>query len=83
MPDMIKKNKGHIVSIASVAGTLGTPGLADYCGSKFGAFGIDESLRQECKKLNYNIKTTCICPFFINTGMFDGAKGRFPFRILD
>lgn len=83
MPDMIKNNRGHIVSIASVAGTIGSPGLADYCASKFGAFGIDESLRLECKKLNYNIKTTCICPFFINTGMFDGAKSRFPFKILD
>jgi len=29
------------------------------------------------------IKTTCICPYFINTGMFDGVKQTFPMYILD
>ena len=24
------------------------------------------------------VKTTCICPYYINTGMFKGAKSRFP-----
>ncbi len=49
LPDMLKKNKGHIVSIASMAGIVGVPGLADYCGSKFAVFGVDESLRLELK----------------------------------
>lgn len=84
LPDMHKIKKGHIVSIASVAGTVGTPGLSDYCASKFGAFAIDECLRTELKKKGQTyIKTTCICPFFINTGMFDGVKSYFPFKILD
>jgi short-subunit dehydrogenase len=38
---------GHIVTIASVAGTVGVNGLVDYCASKFGAVGFDESLRME------------------------------------
>ena len=50
LPDMLKIKKGHIVSTASVAGTVGTPGLSDYCASKFGAFAIDECLRTELKK---------------------------------
>ena len=83
LPGMIKMNRGHVVSIASMAGTVGSPGLADYCASKFGAFGIDESLRTELKKIGSNIKTTCICPFYINTGMFEGAKGIRLFNILD
>ena len=34
--------------------------------------------------MGYNIKTTCICPNYINTGMFDGVKGAaWPFGILD
>jgi len=48
---MIKKNKGHIVSIASSAGLIGVCGLADYCASKYGAVGFDESLRMELRKL--------------------------------
>ena len=75
---MLKKNKGHIVSIASMAGIVGVPGLADYCGSKFAVFGVDESLRLELKQLKSNVKTTCVCPFFINTKMFEGVKTPFP-----
>ena len=52
LPDMLKSNKGHIVTVASMAGTIGTAGLCDYCASKFGAFGLDEALRMELKKLN-------------------------------
>ena len=84
LPDMIRIKKGHVVSICSVAGTCGSPGLADYCASKFGAFAIDECLRVEMRKKGHSyIKTTCICPFVINTGMFDGVKTRGLFGILD
>lgn len=75
---MINNNHGHIVTIASIAGWVGVRGLVDYCASKFGAVGFDESLRFELRATKSNVKTTCICPYFINTGMFDGAKSRFP-----
>jgi all-trans-retinol dehydrogenase (NAD+) len=78
LPEMLKQDKGHIVSIVSVAGIIGVPGLSDYCGSKFAAFGIDESLRLELKNLKSNVTTTCVCPYFINTGMFEGVKTDFP-----
>ena len=83
MPDMIKMNKGHIVTLASLAGVVGTPGMADYSASKFGAFAIDECIRTEILKMGYNIQTTCICPYFINTGMFEGVSGAFLMPILD
>lgn len=35
------------------------------------------------KKNNYNIKTTCICPYYINTGMFEGVKGTWLTPVLD
>ncbi|CAK80736.1 unnamed protein product (macronuclear) [Paramecium tetraurelia] len=76
--DMIANKHGHIVTIASIAGWVGVRGLADYCASKFGAVGFDESLRFELRATKSNVKTTCICPYFINTGMFDGAKSKFP-----
>jgi all-trans-retinol dehydrogenase (NAD+) len=50
----------------------------DYSSSKFAAFGFDESLRLELKHLHSKVKTTCICPYYINTGMFKGAKARLP-----
>lgn len=83
LPDMIRLNKGHVVSICSLAGTVAIPGLADYSASKFGAFAIDECLRLEMKKSNYNIKTTCICPYYINTGMFEGVESKWFAPVLD
>lgn len=84
LPDMIANKKGHIVSIASMAGLAGLAGLSDYCASKWGAIAIDESVRLELKKNGHYryIKTTCICPYFIDTGMFEGAKKAFPMYIL-
>lgn len=46
---MIRKNDGHIVTIASIAGWVGVRGLTDYCASKFGAVGLDESIRFELR----------------------------------
>lgn len=28
---MVQKNHGHLVTIASMAGIVGSPGLGDYC----------------------------------------------------
>jgi len=79
IPSMIQRNLGHIVTIASCAGLVGVSGLSDYCASKFAVVGFDESLRCELKKNGKNgVKTTCVCPYYINTGMFDGVKTRFP-----
>jgi len=79
LPGMLARNSGHIVTVASCAGLVGVSGLADYCASKFGAVGFDESIRMEIKKLGKNgVKTTVICPYYINTGMFEGVKTRFP-----
>lgn len=79
LPSMIERKSGHIVTIASMAGHMGVPGLADYAASKFAAVGLDESLRVEMKKHKTGVKTTCVCPYYISTGMFEGVKSRFGF----
>lgn len=81
LPEMLKRNDGHIVTIASAAGMFGVAGLLDYCASKFGAMGLGESLAMELRKQKSNVKTTTICPYYINTGMFDGVKTRFSFLL--
>lgn len=79
LPSMMTRNHGHIVSIASSAGLAGVAGLCDYCASKFGALGFDEALHMELQVSGKTgVHTTAVCPFFINTGMFDGVKTRFP-----
>ena len=39
LPTMMKKNKGHIVAISSIAGVVGSPNIAPYCASKFAVKG--------------------------------------------
>ena len=77
LPSMLENNHGQVVTIASSAGLFGVCGLGDYCASKFEAVGFDESLMMELgvtKKTG--VHTTVVCPFFINTRMFDGVKTR-------
>jgi all-trans-retinol dehydrogenase (NAD+) len=81
MPGMLARNHGHIVTVASAAGLIGTSMLTDYSASKAAAVGFDESLRLELKRTGSRVQTTVVCPFFINTGMFEGVKTRFP-RLL-
>ena len=81
LPGMIAQKSGHIVTIASAGGLVGTSRLTDYCSSKFAAVGFDDSLRLELKRLGTPIHTTVVCPFFIDTGMFAGVKSRFGWLI--
>lgn len=51
--------------------------FTDYCASKFAAVGFAESISYEMKVLGKTgVKTTTVCPYFINTGMFDGCSTR-------
>ena len=77
LPAMVARNHGHVVTVASSAGLLGVTGLADYCSSKFGAVGFEESLRLELQELGADgVHSTVVCPYLISTGMFEGCQVR-------
>lgn len=77
LPGMIESSGPcRLVNIASSAGLVSTPRLAVYCGSKWAATGWSDSVRLELEQAGYDhVKITTVCPTYINTGMFDGAKG--------
>lgn len=76
LPDMIQKREGHIVTVASACGIAATSGMPDYVTSKFAVIGFNDALRVELKQSpeTSKIKTLCVCPYYINTGMFTGVK---------
>ncbi|WKX89118.1 hypothetical protein Q1695_008625 [Nippostrongylus brasiliensis] len=79
VPAMIEANHGHVVTIASIAGKVGVSGLVDYCASKHGAIGFHESLTAELDALGKDgVKTTVVCPYYIDTGMFHGVETKSP-----
>ena len=77
LPGMLAAGRGHVVTIASAAGLGGTSRLTDYCASKFAAVGFDESLRLELRRLGQPVRTTVVCPWYVDTGMFQGVRTRF------
>lgn len=81
LPEMIARRRGHIVTLASAAGLVGVARQTDYAASKHAAVGFDESLRYELRRLAPALRTTVVCPFYVDTGMFSGVRSRFP-RLL-
>ncbi|CAJ0578080.1 unnamed protein product, partial [Mesorhabditis spiculigera] len=76
---MLDRDHGHVVTLASMAGKTGVAGLVDYCASKHAAVGFHESLTSEIRHLGkQGVQTTCVCPFYIDTGMFDGVVSKSP-----
>ncbi len=76
LPDMIKRNRGHICTITSAGGMLSNPKMSVYAASKWGATGWSDSVRIELQDMKSDVHVTTVAPYYINTGMFDGVKSR-------
>jgi len=81
LSEMIERGSGHIVVVASAAGLIGSPRQTDYSATKHAAVGFTESLRLELRRSAPGLRTTTVCPYYIDTGMFAGVRTRFP-RLL-
>lgn len=65
----------RLVNISSAAGLTSNPRMASYCASKWAAVGFSDSVRLELDQAGHShVKVTTVCPYYIKTGMFDGAK---------
>jgi all-trans-retinol dehydrogenase (NAD+) len=65
LPDMLKRNRGHIVNIASMAGLVGVGYLEAYCASKHGLVGFTRSLRASNQLTGSAVGVSAICPGFV------------------
>lgn len=71
LPQMIERKTGDIINIASTAGKSGSAITSAYSASKFGVFGLSESLMQEVRK--HNIRVTAMAPSTIVTDLAQSA----------
>lgn len=76
LPGMIRRNRGHVCTIASAGGMLSNPKMSVYAASKWGAIGWSDSVRIELQDMKSDVHMTTVAPYYINTGMFDGVKSR-------
>lgn len=77
LPAMIASGReSRIINIASAAGTVSNPRMSVYCASKWAAIGWSDSVRLELEQAGHrHVRVTTVCPSYISTGMFEGAKG--------
>jgi len=74
----------RLLNLASAAGLTPNPRMAAYAGSKWAVIGWSDSVRLELKQAGVDhVRVTTVCPYYVNTGMFDGAKSAPLLPILD
>ncbi|MBF6297227.1 SDR family NAD(P)-dependent oxidoreductase [Nocardia amamiensis] len=77
LPAMVAgSGEARVLTIASSAGLVSNPRMSVYAASKWAALGWSDSVRIELEQAGHDhVKVTTVCPTYINTGMFEGAKG--------
>jgi len=71
LPEMVKRRRGHIVNVASLAGMLAVPGQALYAGTKFAVVGFSTALADEYAR--EGVEVSCVMPTFTNTELISGT----------
>jgi NAD(P)-dependent dehydrogenase (short-subunit alcohol dehydrogenase family) len=64
---LLRETRGHIVNLASIAGTLPTPGLAAYGATKAAVISFTRSLNAELE--GDGVRVLALCPAFVDTPM--------------
>jgi len=63
----LRATKGYVVNLASIAGTVPTPGLAAYGATKAALIGLTRTLARE--EADSGVRATALCPGFVDTRM--------------
>ena len=64
---LLRESRGWIVNLASIAGTLPTPGLATYGATKAAVIALTRSLNEELDA--DGVRAIALCPGFVDTPM--------------
>lgn len=82
LKDMMKKNNGYILNVASIAGFMPGPLMATYYASKNYIVSLTRAINKELKKKKSNVKISLLCPGPVNTNFNNVANVKFKVRAL-
>lgn len=68
LPQMKKQKSGSIITLTSIGGRQGVPGVANYASTKWAVIGLTKTLALELGK--YNIRVNAIAPTAVNTPLY-------------
>ena len=63
----LRASRGYVVNLASIAGTIPTPGLSAYGATKAALIALTRSLDRE--EAESGVRFTALCPAFVDTPM--------------
>ena len=63
----LRETKGYVVNLASIAGTMPTPGLGAYGATKAALIALTRTLDRE--EADTGVRATALCPGFVDTPM--------------
>ncbi len=74
---LLRTSRGYVINLASIAGTIPTPGLATYGATKAAMIAMTRSFVRE--EADTGVRATALCPGYVDTPMtewtgIDGAE---------
>ena len=81
--DMKKKNSGHILNVASIAGFMPGPLMSTYYATKAYIVRLSEGIREELKRDKSNVKISILCPGPVDTNFSKTANVKFSMKGLN
>lgn len=79
LPEMLRRGRGQIAGVSSLAALKGLPGESGYCASKAAMNVYLEGLRIQLK--SRGIAVTTLCPGFVRTPMTDVNNFKMPWLL--
>lgn len=83
LQDMVKRDKGRILNIASAAGFLAGPGLNTYYATKNYVVKWTMAIAEELRSVKSNVKVSCLCPGPVETNFNKVAGGSFATKAMN
>jgi short-subunit dehydrogenase len=72
----MKRDAGHVVNTASVAGIINPPGSGAYNVTKHAVVALSETLHHDLRERGSALGVSVLCPAYVPTGIADSERNR-------